>query len=272
MIGTRGTRLRTLLLSIALVVGATTATHSAAAAPTAAPTQHEQALKLFEQGGAAYKEGRFQDSVDLLKKAYELEKEPLLLYNLARAYEGLGDFENALATYESYLSTAKDVPDRGAIEQRIATLKSTIADREKLARERDEAQARAAASAANNQAAASKPVETASPSPIPWIIAGVGVAGIGVGAGLGAVALSKDSDAQTASSQRDAVDLHDSATGLALGSTIAFIAGGVIAAGGTTWGIIDIATLGPATSDDAKTAPAAALRVGPTSVSFDLRF
>src|SRR4051794_14721586 len=49
-----------------------------------------RALDLFEQSAKAYREGRFQDAVDRLLEARSLKSEPVLLYNLGRAYEALG--------------------------------------------------------------------------------------------------------------------------------------------------------------------------------------
>lgn len=220
-------------------------------------TPREQALELFDRGKKAYQEGRFAESAALLTEAYDLEKEPVLVYNLARAQDGLGEFEKAIASYELYLSTAKEVPDRGAIEQRLTTLKKAIEDKARLASERD------AALRAQEEAAKAPPVapppkppapvaEPDSASAAPWIIAGLGALGVGAGATLGALALSKDSDAGAATtSQVDAVDLHDSATGLALGATIAFTVGGVVLGTGLIWGIVDVATLDGAPGEDA---------------------
>jgi hypothetical protein len=55
--------------------------------------------------------------------------------------------------------------------------------------------------------------------------------------------------------------------GLALGSTVLFVVGGVIAGGGLVWGIVDVATLD--SSDQA--APAkVSLSFGPTSLSLSV--
>src|SRR4051794_1613167 len=62
------------------------------------------AAKHFEDGVALYRAGRFQEAIEHFQKAYELKPEPVLLYNVARAYEGLGELKRALEGYRAYLS------------------------------------------------------------------------------------------------------------------------------------------------------------------------
>jgi tetratricopeptide (TPR) repeat protein len=232
------------------------------------PTPHEQALDLFQRGGEAYRAGKFPEAITLLTKAYDIEHDPTLLYNIARAYENVGDLDHAVQTYEQYLREAKEIKDRPAIEEHVAVMKKEIADKAQLAKERDEA-LKKSAKKDEPPSAPSAPVAKRSPSPAPWIIAAIGVGSLGAGAGLGAVALSKNGDATKAASQLDASNLHDSAKSLALGSTIAFVAGGVIAGVGLTWGIIDVATRGPA-STESKTS--VKVTIGPASAGARIDF
>jgi len=224
-----------------------------------------QALQLFEDGKKAYQEGRFEEAVSLLEKAHQLHPEPVLLYNLARAREGLGQFDTAIVAYEQYLREVGDIPDRGAIEGRVASLKRDIEQKKKLAAERDAALEQT--DPKKNTTAPPAGIEggAKSPSPWPWVIAGVGVTGLAVGGALGGVALGTNSDAEAEPVQAEAFRLRRDAEDLALGATIAFIAGGVVLGGGTIWGIVDL-TSGSATQ------PTAALFVGPGRVGFSGRF
>lgn len=225
------------------------------------PAAHDRALELFDQGRQAFKASKFQESIDLIKEAYALEPAPVLLYNLAKAYEGLGDLENATATYEKYLAEEKEIPDRAAIEEKVKNFKKTIAEKERLAKERDEALAKLKQKdGAPKKDAPTPDVSKRAPSPVPWVFVGVGAAGVIVGGVLGGLAVGKDDDAKAAPSQMDAVDLHESAKGLALGSTVGFIAGGALMGGGLLWGIIDVATRGPAK-------PAVSIDVGLGSIA-----
>src|SRR5688500_927241 len=57
-------------------------------------------------------------------ESYAVYPEPLVLYNLARALEGLGDFAGAVSEYERYLRTGGNLSDRGGIERRVGTLRA----------------------------------------------------------------------------------------------------------------------------------------------------
>jgi tetratricopeptide (TPR) repeat protein len=230
-----------------------------------------EALALFEQGRAAYRDGQFAESVKLFTKAYALQPEPVLLYNLARSEEGLGDYPAAVDAYERYLVQAKDVKDRGSIEQRVATLRKSIEEKQRLAHERDEAERAKQQAAKSGEGTGGEPApQVSSPSPWPWALFGVGAAGVVVGGILGGVALSKNGNADSAASQLEASDGRSSAEGLALGSTIALIAGGTIAGVGLIWGIADVAS----SSGEPEPAPAAtvSLSAGLGAASLVVRY
>lgn len=81
---------------------------------------------------------------------------------------------------------------------------------------------------------------------VPWVVAGVGVVGVGIGVGLGLAAQSRHRSADGEAVQADAQRKQNSAESLATGSTVAFIAGGVIAAVGLGWLSLRLLTAGPA--------------------------
>ena len=210
----------------------------------------ERAAKLFEEGAAEYRAGRFDRAIELLGQAYDLAGEPVLLFNLAKEYEGKGDLDKAIDAYERYLRDAKDITDRGAIEARVETLRGQLAARSALEKK---------AAAERERAERAERDKERSPSPIPWIIAGAGVTGLVTGAALGAFAAGREDDAAAEPVQRDAAELRDEGERLALGANIAFAVGGALLAGGVTWGIVDVVL---ATRDETSVA----LRVGPTFV------
>jgi tetratricopeptide (TPR) repeat protein len=237
-----------------LVVAASTAVAAPAiAAPRSEPTEARaptdtRALVLFEQSARAYREGRFQEAVDLLLEARRLKAEPVLLYDLGRAYEALGRPGDAADAYAKYLDEDPNAADRKAIEGRIATLR---------------------AQASELEAARQKPVvEPPPPAPpketprdegdglgaVPWIVAGAGVAAIGTGIVLGNVARSKHDDAVAERAQADAAAKQDRAESLGRAATITIIGGGVVAALGIAW--IAVRAMQSPTSARARPAPA----------------
>jgi hypothetical protein len=142
---------------------------------------------------------------------------------MGRVYEGLGDIDGAAKAYKQFLVEQPNTPDRGAIEQRLATLARQQQERDDLRRSK---------------------TEERSASAVPWIVAGAGALGVAAGAVLGVLANGRNDDAVAAPTYRDAASLHDEAQSMALAANVCFIAGGVIAVAGVIWGIIDVASSG----------------------------
>jgi tetratricopeptide (TPR) repeat protein len=194
------------------------------------PPEKVEALELFSQSDEHYKRGEFEQAADLLRRAYDLYPEPLLLYNLARALEGLGDAEGAITQYERYLAEATSIDDRGAIERRVATLKA--------------------------QRTAAAPVDTAEPLPtstpvdttphirpprrLPWFIAGGGIAVVGAGVVLGVVAKNKHDAAVDEPVQVEAERLQNQAQRYATTSNVLLFAGGALVIGGVVWAVVEL--------------------------------
>ncbi|MCA9617869.1 MAG: hypothetical protein KC731_02540 [Myxococcales bacterium] len=223
---------------------------------SARAAQGEDPVALFEDGAAAFKAGRFEVAIAAFEASYALEPNPVLLYNMARAYEGLDRQEPALDHYRRYLEADPDTADRGAVEARIAALDKELARRRELEARR------------NQPPPAPVPVTpTDGPSAVPWVVAGVGAAGLGVGAILGVLAKGKESDAAEEPVANEADALAADGRALALGATISFIAGGVILAGGVTWGVVDLTT-----SDAPPSRARLRLELGPGSASLRGRF
>jgi tetratricopeptide (TPR) repeat protein len=197
------------------------------------PPEKVRALELFAQSDELYKQGQFEQAADLLREAYDLYPEPLLLYNLARALEGVGDVDGAITQYERYLATATTIDDRGAIERRVATLKAQ----------------RAAAQTVTTEPTppTSPPIDTSpsteptsGPRKLPWIIAGGGALVAGTGVVFGFMAKSKHDAAVDEPVQAEAERLQNKAESYATISNVLLIGGGAIAIGGIVWGVIEL--------------------------------
>ncbi len=100
------------LLAVLLMVGVAVPTGPAsAAAAEPGPTAKE----LYDQGRTAYRLGKFKEAVDAWEKSYDLsEGNPLLLYNIALAYNGLfgiagdiKDLRRAEAVMKSFITVAE---------------------------------------------------------------------------------------------------------------------------------------------------------------------
>ena len=220
-----------LVPTAAYAQGAPASSTQAGPAAAPSPAAHAHAADLFKKSVDTYRSGDFKQTIDLLNEAYALEPQSVLLYNLARAYEGIGNNDAAIETYEKFLAREPNAKDRGAIEQRLTTLR----------RQRDER-------LALEKKSASQPVPLVEPpekpvhkrSVLPYVVGGVGVVGLAAGAIFGVMANSKRDDAVAAPAQRDALGLEDDAKSRATLSNVSFVVGGVLVAAGVTWWLLDL--------------------------------
>lgn len=238
---------RKLLILITSVMLATPLAPARAQSGTSAETseaapaeKRARAIELFQRSRELYREGRFREAADLLEEAYALDPAPTLLYNLARALESDGDFEGAVEAYRDYIAADPTADDRPAIERRIQNIEAQIREREDLRRKLQEERSKAIEAAPAPGGVTTEAPEAAETSVVPWVVTGIGAAGLVAGGVLGGLAQSKHGQADDAAIQADAVALDDEARGLARGANIAFIAGGVLAAGGLVWGLVDM--------------------------------
>lgn len=208
----------------------------------------ERALDLFRRGADRYREGRFAEAAALFREAYALKPEPVLLRNLAKAYEGVEGREAAQAAidaYEEFLRIAPKDPDRGAIEQRIKVLRERIANETRLEQQRDE-ERRRAESAERARHEAEETARRTARSPIPWIVAGVGAAGLGAGVVFGLLANGRhEAAADAATDVSRAEQDQRTAKTYALVANVSFVAGGLLAAAGLAWGLFETSGAGP---------------------------
>lgn len=136
----------------------------------------DRAKDLFEQGSSAFHAGEFPRALELFREAYAIDPHPILMYNIARSEESLGNAHEAVRAFRKYLELAPEAEDRGAVEQRISTLEKQLAEKQALERQRDKARRDAAAERERAKRRPEKKV-----SPVPRIVAGAGVALVATG-------------------------------------------------------------------------------------------
>jgi len=93
--------------------------------PAPADDRIEKAKEFYERGSRYYAQGRYKDAVRELKAAYDLSGETILLYNIAKCYAKLAEFDRAIETYEDYLHLSPDLSasDRAEVERSIQELR-----------------------------------------------------------------------------------------------------------------------------------------------------
>lgn len=86
----------------------------------------DQARKVYGEAEAAFAAGEYQKAIDLFHRADELSPKPEFEYNIALAYDQMGDAAGALAAYRSYLRRAPDSPDRDEVVAQIERLQHQL--------------------------------------------------------------------------------------------------------------------------------------------------
>jgi tetratricopeptide (TPR) repeat protein len=289
----RGTRRRLAGLVLCLLTGAVVVTSSSPAAaqkarkkpPAAAPKdapaakttpEKTRAAELFKKSADAYLHGDFATAISLLDEAYALDPQPVLVYNMARAHEGLGHLDEAINYYERYLNEDPSSPDRGAIEQRLSTLQKQREEKARLDKERAEVEERRVLQEEQNKKLEQREREASAGhaeaprrrSPLPYVVAGVGAAGLAAGGVFGILALDKQSAGRKAVSLKDATEARDTGETFATISNVAFVAGGALVTAGVVWWVLDRS----ATKGQQGTAKTLTVGFGPGSASLSGEF
>ncbi len=109
---TGGVRIVRSLVLVGAFLGAGTARAADAPSEQAqADARRSDAKARYEQGVEAYSAGRFKDAVDHFLAADQLSPSAPLSFNIARAYEKLGDDSGALRWYRDYLRRSPSAPN-----------------------------------------------------------------------------------------------------------------------------------------------------------------
>jgi len=138
------------------------------ARPASADDQVQQASAHYKQGRTHFDNGRYDQAIAEFRAAYELAPRPLLLYHLARSYQGKGDKVKALSHYQRFLTEDTKNAKVGAdARAQVAALQKAIEAEEKAKAEAEakrvatagaeaEREARRLASAGDHDGAAAK--------------------------------------------------------------------------------------------------------------------
>jgi tetratricopeptide (TPR) repeat protein len=104
--------------------------HVSRAATGSEATQEERrasARARYQEGADAYSAGHYKDAVDLFLEADQLSPSAPLSFNVARAYEHIGDDAGALRWYRDYLRRAPAAENAADVKAIIAALAQTLA-------------------------------------------------------------------------------------------------------------------------------------------------
>jgi tetratricopeptide (TPR) repeat protein len=102
-------------------------------APPDEDPNYTRAVEAYRRGTELYNEAKFEDALAAFQEAATLYASPDFQFNIAKCYERLGKYEEAIRSYETYLRTAEDSGDTAVIEASIAYLQRRIEERDAAA-------------------------------------------------------------------------------------------------------------------------------------------
>lgn len=109
----------------ASLLGLSTLALGFAASPAHAD-QESDAKDHFKRGVKLYNLGHFQEAIPEFEKAYDLDPEPILLFNIAQSHRQNGSKERALFFYRRYLEQDPNTNKRADVEQRMKELAQAL--------------------------------------------------------------------------------------------------------------------------------------------------
>ncbi len=97
--------------------------------PAQIEARRTEAKMRYEEGAQAYKEKRYKDAVDLFLEADRILSSAPLSFNIARAYEKLGDNSGALQWYRDYLRRDPQAKNAADVDALIEALEQKLAEK-----------------------------------------------------------------------------------------------------------------------------------------------
>jgi tetratricopeptide (TPR) repeat protein len=107
----------------------------AIAGPAWADDPKQEAKARYTTGQSHYNLNEFQEALQDFKEAYRLFPDPVFLFNVAQCERQLGNLDEAIKFYRSYLRNKPKAPNRQEVERRIDEMQAAI-DAKKVASEK----------------------------------------------------------------------------------------------------------------------------------------
>ncbi|HFE46414.1 MAG TPA: tetratricopeptide repeat protein [Nannocystis exedens] len=218
-------------------------------AQAAGPAAEESFATLTEQASEKYTEGDYDGSIALFERAYALNPEPNILFNIGRIYEEAGNYEDAIVYYERFISEpqvdleAKQVAlDRRDLAQAVVDIQNKDKKGKEpppeTTTEPTETEPTDPVVPVTDPPSTEEPVEETAPKkprnlrPVGYVLLGTGAAALIGGVVVGGLAKGEERKFQAATNKPDADAAKARGTKLAPAADGLFIAGGLLATAG----------------------------------------
>jgi Tetratricopeptide repeat len=97
------------------------------------PQQKQEIHVHYQQATRAYDLGKYQEAVDEYQKVYEIDGDPVMLYNIAQAYRLNDQPQESIHFYRRYLQRSPEARNKEDVERKITAMEKLIEDRRKAA-------------------------------------------------------------------------------------------------------------------------------------------
>ncbi len=97
------------------------------------PQQKQEVHQHYDRATRAYDLGKYGEAVDEYQKVYEIDGDPVMLYNIAQAYRLNDQPQDAVHFYRRYLQRSPEARNREDVERKIAAQEKLIEDKRKAA-------------------------------------------------------------------------------------------------------------------------------------------
>jgi Tetratricopeptide repeat len=97
------------------------------------PQQKQDIHVHYQQATRAYDLGKYQEAVDEYQKVYEIDGDPVMLYNIAQAYRLNDQPQESIHFYRRYLQRSPEARNKDDVERKITAMEKLIEERRKAA-------------------------------------------------------------------------------------------------------------------------------------------
>jgi hypothetical protein len=97
------------------------------------PQQKQDVRVHYERATRAYDLNKYPEAVDEYQKVYEIDGDPVMLYNIGQAYRLNDQPQESIHFYRRYLQRSPEAKNRDDVNKKIANLEKLIEDRRKAA-------------------------------------------------------------------------------------------------------------------------------------------
>ncbi len=93
------------------------------------PADIAKAKELFGAGQKFYKQGEYPDAIAKFEEANVIRPHPVIIFNIAKCYEQMGETAKSMRAYRDYLRLSPDAKDKESVSDSIANLGRRLKDK-----------------------------------------------------------------------------------------------------------------------------------------------